>query len=197
VDARCSGVANVFDATRLLHRLLPEPVFDSFPVHVEPAQTEVIALDASESIRLNFSNSGNGALLLGLGWSGLEDWGVWSVGPRSELVFPLKTFSGSLIVAIHGQLFHPPRTLRIRIECETRVLSEQETYVTNEVVALEPIPIDISMTDSEKELRIVLMIDQCGSPAELGLSDDIRKLGFGLHRIGIFVAPGIPSSGVL
>jgi hypothetical protein len=137
---------------------------------------------------LDFSNSGNGALLLGLGWGGLEDWGVWSVGPRSELVFPLKKSSGSLIVAIHGQLFHPPRTLRVRIECEARVLFEHETYLTTEVVAVEPIPIDISMTDSEKRLRIVLMLDQCGSPAELGLSDDIRKLGLGLHRIEISVA---------
>jgi glycosyltransferase involved in cell wall biosynthesis len=47
VDARSSGVASVFDATRLLHRLLPEPVIDSFQLHVEPSQTEVIALDTS------------------------------------------------------------------------------------------------------------------------------------------------------
>jgi glycosyltransferase involved in cell wall biosynthesis len=187
VDARSSGVANVFDATRLLHRLLPEPALNAFQVHVEPTPIEVVSLDPSAQITLDFSSSGNTALLLGLGWSGIENWGVWSVGPHSQVTLPLVgKFRGSLRFAIHGQIFHPPRSLRVRIEDGATVLFEHEVWVTAGDVALESLPIAVSLTDSSKKLRIVFTIDHCSSPAEMGLSDDIRKLGFGLHRIDIF-----------
>jgi hypothetical protein len=184
VDGQSSAVANVFDATRTLDRLLPEPTFDSFRLLVEPNQIEVISLDGPAPVTMDFSASGNGALLLGLGWSWIEDWGVWSMGPRSELILPLQgQFCGSLKIAIHGQVFHPPRTLRVQIEHGSRFLSEQEIRVTTEVVALEAFPIEVSRADSSTKLRVVFQIENHPSPAELGLSDDIRKLGLGLHRI--------------
>ena len=74
----------------------------------------------------------------------------------------------------------------MRIEDRTEVLFEHEVCVTAEDVALESLPIAASLTDSSKKLRIVFTLDHCSSPAEMGLSDDIRKLGFGLHRIDIF-----------
>lgn len=185
VDGQSAAVANVFDATRVLDRLLPEPSVESSRFIVEPNQIEAIDLDASDGTTLDFSSAGNGALLLGSGWSGIENWGVWSMGPRSELILPLeKQFSGSLRIAIHGQIFHPPRTLRVQVENESRVLHEQEIYLTTEIVAIEAC--EISRADLSKKLRIVFIIDHCSSPAEMGLNDDIRKLGLGLHRIDIF-----------
>jgi glycosyltransferase involved in cell wall biosynthesis len=187
VDGHSAGVANVFDATQLLHRMLPELGSDSVRFSVEPDQIEGVSLDPAAPLTLDFSSSGNGALLLGLGWSGIETWGVWSVGLRSEIILPLvEKFSGSLRFAIRGQIFHPPRTLRVRLEDGTSVLFEHESRVTTEVVALEPAPIEVSLTDLSKKLRIIFTIDHRSSPAEMGLNDDIRKLGVGLHRIDIF-----------
>ena len=192
MDGQSAAVANVADATRALDSILPEPVFDSFHVQVEPSRIEAIALDAFTPAVLDFSASGNGALCLGLGWSDIENWGVWSVGPRSELSFPLVgQFCGSLRIAIHGQMFHPPRTLRLRIEHESRVLFEHEAQVLTEAVVLDLGPIKVPRTISMK-LRAFFAIDHCGSPAELGLNDDIRKIGLGLHRIDISAVPETP-----
>jgi glycosyltransferase involved in cell wall biosynthesis len=196
VDGQPAAVANVFDATKMLDRLLPECVFDSSSLLVEPNQIEVISLDSPGPITLDFSASGNGALLLGLGWSWIEGWGVWSMGPRSELIFPLEgQFCGSLRIAIHGRLFHPPRTLRFRIEQDSQILFEHEAHLMTEAVVLDLGPIKIPKSISPMKLRAFFAIDHCGSPAELGLNDDIRKIGLGLHRIDISAVPEKPSAG--
>ena len=186
VDARSVAVENVFDATRVLDRLLPDSSIGSPRFLAEPNQTEVIALDPANPTVLDFSVAGNCALLLGLGWSGLESWGVWSVGPRSELVLPLTGVGGgSLRIVVHGQLFHPPRKLRLRIEHESRALFEHEAHITTESVVLDLGPIKVPPAIASLKLRVFLAIDHCDSPAELGLSDDIRNIGLGLQRIEI------------
>jgi len=189
VDGRSAAVANVFDAALLLDRLLPEPAIDSPRFLEEPEQTEVIALAASGPITLDFSLSGNGALLLGLGWSHLESWGVWSVGPRSELLLPVTAYlSTALQISVHGQLFRPPRSLHLRIEHDSAVLFQEEASITTEAVALDLAPITVPPSVSPLKLRVFLAIDNVASPAELGLNDDIRRLGLGLHRIDISAA---------
>jgi glycosyltransferase involved in cell wall biosynthesis len=186
VDGRSNAVANVFDATQLLDHLLPEPAIDSARFLVEPSQIEVIALDASGRTTLDFSLSGNGALLLGLGWSNIESWGVWSVGPRSELLLPLtENLSGSLRITVHGQVFRPPRSLRVRIEQDSAILFEQEARIPTEAVAVDLGPIKVPSGTPPIKLRVFIAIDNVASPAELGLNDDIRRLGLGLHRIDI------------
>jgi glycosyltransferase involved in cell wall biosynthesis len=195
VDGQSVGVANVFDATRVLDRLLPEPSIESSKLIVEPNQIEAVALDTSEATTLDFSLAGNGALLLGSGWSGIENWGVWSMGPRSELILPLEGyFCGSLRIAIHGQVFHPPRVLRVRFEHDSRVLFKHEAHLMTDDVLLDLGPIKIPTAISSLKLRAFFAIDHCDSPAELGLNDDIRRLGLGLRRIDISAVPEKPSA---
>gem|GEM_PF-1703120 len=190
VDGQSAGVANVFDATRELDRRLPDPASNSPNLLVEPDQTEVIAFDPSAPTILDFSLWGNGALLLGLGWSNTENWGVWSIGPRSELVLPLKgPLPGAMRISVHGQVFRPPRRLRLRIEHDSRVLFEHEARIITEAVTLDLGPIEVPPGISSMKLRAFLNIDHCDSPAELGLNDDIRRLGLGLHRIDISTLP--------
>jgi glycosyltransferase involved in cell wall biosynthesis len=186
VDGQSVAATNVFDATRALDRLLAEIAADPCVISVEPKQIEAIALDSSNRMTLNFSKAGNGALILGLGWGGVENWGVWSLGSRSDLVFPFDArFHGSLKITISGRVFHPPRTLRFEVEQDSRFLHEHEVTVTTEVFDFDLFPIDMSMSHLATKLRITLLIDDCASPSELGLSDDIRKLGFGLQRVQI------------
>jgi hypothetical protein len=75
--------------------------------------------------------------------------------------------------------------LRVRIEQDSAILFEQEARMTTEEVTLDLGPIKVPPAVSPIKLRVFLAIDNCDSPAELGLNDDIRKLGFGLHRIDI------------
>lgn len=194
VDGRAAAASNVFDATKILDRLLPEPSLESSRLMVEPDQVEVIGLDP-DATTLDFSSAGNGAILLGLGWSNIESWGVWSDGPRSELFLPLSgEVSGPVRISIHGQLFHPPRRLRILIEHDSLVLFEHDAPIEGEAIALELGPITLQADVSSIRLRTIFAFDHCDSPAELGLSDDIRKLGFGLYRIEISVASNKPSA---
>jgi glycosyltransferase involved in cell wall biosynthesis len=189
VDGQSAVVANVFDATRELDRRLPAAPGDSPRFLVEPIQAESIALDTSGPTTLDFSTSGNSALFLGLGWSNIESWGIWSVGPRSELVLPLVgQICGPLQLAVHGQVFRPPRMLQLRIESDSRVVFEHEVRILTEAVVIELGPIEVPPGISSLKLRAFLRIDHCDSPAELGLNDDIRRLGLGLHRIDISTA---------
>jgi hypothetical protein len=196
LDGQSVGVQNVFDATRVFDGLLPKLTNDLTKFTVEPTQLDALAFEAAKSTALNFSASGNGALLLGPGWSTVEDWGVWSMAPRAELVLPVTgPFRGALKLVIHGQIFHPPRTLRVRIEQQSRILYEREACLSTDVVALEPSSIELLTDNPADELRIVFAIDRCISPAELGVSADTRKLGFGLRRIEISAASDDPSAG--
>jgi hypothetical protein len=188
VDGRTAAASNVFDATKILDRLLPEPSLESSRLIVEPDQIEVISLD-TDATTLDFSSAGNGKILLGVGWSDIESWGVWSDGQRSELFLPLSgEVSRPVRISIHGQLFHPPRRLRILIEHDSLILFEHEATIEGEALALELGPITLPADVSSIRLRTIFAIDHCGSPAELGLNADIRKLGFGLYRIEISVA---------
>jgi hypothetical protein len=63
-----------------------------------------------------------------------------------------------------------------------------------EAVILDLGPIKVPRAISSMKLRVFLSIDYCGSPAELGLNDDIRKIGLGLHRIDISVLSDKPST---
>jgi glycosyltransferase involved in cell wall biosynthesis len=189
VDGKSVGVANVFDATRVLDRLLPAPDLDSPRFQIEPGQIEAIALRPTGRTTLDFSDSGNAALLLGLGWSGVESWGVWSIGPRSELLLPLVGQLGSVLrISVSGQLFRPPRSLQVRIEHDSRVLFEHAARITTEAVSLDLGPLTVPPAIAPVKLRLFLAIDNVASPAELGLNDDIRTLGLGLHRIDIAAA---------
>ena len=197
VDGQSAAASNVFDATKILDRLMPKPAIDSSRFLVEPNQIEVIALDNSVQTILDFSAAGNGAILLGLGWSNIESWGVWSDGPRSDLFLPLSgEVCGPLRISIHGQLFHPPRRLRLLIEHDSLILFEHEAPIETEAVALELGPITIPAELSSIKLRTIFAFDHCDSPVELGLSDDIRKLGFGLHRVEISVASNKQSASI-
>jgi glycosyltransferase involved in cell wall biosynthesis len=194
VDGRAAAASNVFDATKILDGLLPKPAIDSSRFRLEPEQIEVIAL-GPDATTLDFSSTGNGAILLGLGWSDIESWGVWSDGPRSELFLPLSgEVCGPVRISIHGQLFHPPRKLRLLIEHDSLVLFEHESFMEGEAVALELGPITLPGNVSSIRLRTIFAVDHCDSPAELGLSADTRKLGFGLYRIEISFASNKPST---
>ncbi len=186
LDGQPAGVRNVFDATVVLNELLPQPVDNGVKIASELAQVQAIDLGSANPTELNLSAAGNGALLLRIGWSTAESWGVWSIASRSELIFPVTGyFRGRLKITVHGQIFCLPRMLRLRIQQGSQALVERELHLTNEAVTFDIFPIELRTDKPADELRVVFAIDRCVSPAELGLSEYKRKLGFGLRSIEV------------
>src|SRR5262245_177607 len=109
-DAGSAGATNVFDVTRLLHGHLP--ALDGVPagcVWAAP-QSRARRVAPGQAFPLEFSRLGNGACVLGAGWSVLEHWGVWSVGARSDLFLPYRTPPGGPVrIRLSGRVFMPPR----------------------------------------------------------------------------------------
>jgi hypothetical protein len=74
-------------------------------------------------------------------------------------------------------------------------LFEHEARLTTEGVLLDLGPIKVPAPASSMKLRAFFAIDHCGSPAQLGLNDDIRRIGWGLRRIEISAVPEKPIAG--
>jgi glycosyltransferase involved in cell wall biosynthesis len=182
IDGSALGVANVHDATRVLETLLPP---DRPPV-VRPESPQLRAIPASSlSTAIDFGDRGNGALLLRFGWGGLEPWGVWTVGPRAEVVLPLEGRSTRPVkIRIEGQMFVHARAPAAR----GRVAINQGRPVPFEATLARPevgIELAVDPRDMAKGSRLVLHfeIDRPTAPADVAVSADTRRLGLGLRRI--------------
>jgi hypothetical protein len=140
-------------------------------------------LAAGDSIALN--NSGDWSSVLIKGWSGPEDWGVWSDGPEAKLLLPLAS-SGDPGVALEitTRAFvpagYPALTVTVTAADETLAVWQ----FTRE--AVRSLVLDIPRRAvSPVGLLLAFKIQRPESPRRLGLHDDGRLLGLGLHRIRV------------
>ena len=130
--------------------------------------------------KLNFGKNLDTSKYIIIGFSALEDWGVWSVDEYSkinlnaeniskfksititaqDLALPLNTFTVSINDLVIG-------TCNFEVEFSTCTLPFEFKNLTTNIV---------SLSFSPKIIR---------SPKDLGLSDDTRNLGFGLTSISL------------
>lgn len=185
LEADCAplGVSNAFDAARLLANELP--VFDTSPAELSIEAPQINRISVRNlPTKLDFSSHGNGALILGTGWGGHEDWGVWSLGKSSELRL---SFEGGETATVKfeltGLVFMPPRTVRIRFACGSQVYFDNISEVSGPRT-FEVSPIKIS-GQKHSLVRVVIDINRSKAPVDAGLSSDDRLLGFGLQSIAI------------
>jgi hypothetical protein len=183
VDAGLAGATNVFDVTRLLDRHLPALDGGGAAFLSDVPQLRDLATGPDQSIAVTFSTRGNGAFILGAGWGPLEPWGVWSLGTRSHLTLPYRTPPGGpLRIGLAGRVFMPPRDVKILVQAGSRVLCEHAARLDRSEALLELSPIRV---ETPGPLGLTLEISGAGTPAELGIGEDIRRLGFGLERLTI------------
>jgi hypothetical protein len=127
--------------------------------------------------KYTLGSSGNGNFILSKGWSGLEDFGVWSDGPRAQLRLPctkndfyfsrellslkilVRPFGSQEIVIQHGGA----------VAYQGNVSSDLSL-----IVGLHPHECKKSTID------VNIQIENPRSPLELELSGDSRKLGIAL-----------------
>ncbi len=109
------------------------------------------------------------------GWSSPEDWGVWTDGPRAELFFN----AASTELHITGRSFvgGALTSQTIAVEANGDLLSEW-TITFNGEQQLPPVHLK-----STGPTTLVFHCRTATSPKALGLSEDARRLGFGLTTI--------------
>ena len=117
--------------------------------------------------------------VLGTGWSGIEEWGVWSDGPAAQIILP-ETERGLATVAITAVCFGESGSRIVDIGIDDR-----ET---------QPYEVDASGTHITVELpaeAICLTIRPRNplSPRHAGMSTDERLLGIGLQLATFTGAP--------
>ena len=184
LDGSSRGFANVAEAATALAAQLPPAGTPNLSVEAE--QIRQIGPGRGNSVELDFSLSGNGALILGRGWSVIEHWGVWSIGTRAELVFPLERgFSGTLAVHLTGSVFLPPRAMTLCLKSGASTLLQREMNVTEPRVEIDLPPVDIEASGSARKLDLFIGISEGKTPIEAGVCPDPRRVGFGLERVVI------------
>ncbi len=127
------------------------------------------------AVVLEFHRSAPATLLLGHGWSVPEPWGVWTEGTSAEITLPPHRFARA---HLRGHPFSPHGAVRFGVSAGNG-------------------PISSTRSDTESSLTVDLPFDATGhrarvlrvhtpaaiSPIDAGVSDDPRRLGFGLRNI--------------
>ncbi len=148
--------------------------------HVVPAQQLIY------SASINSRHPELDALLRD-GWSGLEDWGVWSSGGQASLAIPWSAIpkqAETLSLAVRPFLAVGLGQQRVQItlgDGEARQWSLERDAPSPLTLPLPP------RQPGQAELLVLLELPDARSPASLGLSQDRRLLAVGL--LGLRFAP--------
>lgn len=127
--------------------------------------------------------NGDGAVVLGDGWSGREAWGVWSENPSATLVFPCD----------ETQFYGPSKPFELSVKL--RPFNRQLIFVSTAAGQAWQGPITqvdqvVSFTVPPGACKdglytVRLEMPDAVSPSKLGLSNDGRMLGVGLSEYEI------------
>jgi hypothetical protein len=132
------------------------------------------------------NNSEDWSRVLVAGWSAPEGWGVWSEGPQAELLLPPSSSADADIALeittdAYVTASHPALTVTVTAAGEALAVWEftHELHVRTLVLDIPHRLI------SPAGVQLVFQIATPESPRRLGLSDDGRLLGLGLHTIRV------------
>lgn len=144
---------------------------------------------------LKFSDGGKGESYLGEGWSGAEEWGIWSMGHRSEIVLQLPHVDGNLrlTVAAHAYV-HPARPHKeITVVINDRPMATW-SFNIGEGTKKRSIEIPNDILRQTGILRIRFDSPVAESPKEAGRGEDEREISLGLVDLTIEQATSAENS---
>ncbi|GAB3468211.1 hypothetical protein GCM10027321_36410 [Massilia terrae] len=118
--------------------------------------------------------------LLGEGWSGMEDSGVWTDGDRSTIVLEAGERANVQFIILSGHYLVPDERTRVFVNgTDLGVLSlDQQRIVIPKGVAVQGGKLNINLQNLNPT-----------SPAQFGVSDDTRKLSFFLEKVEMAFTP--------
>jgi hypothetical protein len=115
-----------------------------------------------------------------MGWSGVESWGAWSDGQRSELAFSLPDLSGSVKIEAEFHVFTPGgRPQRVQMLVNGR---EAGAWTVSDGTHVKPDILVPAEAVADGRLKVVFLLPDAISPQQLHNSGDGRLLGVGLSR---------------
>jgi hypothetical protein len=130
-----------------------------------------------------FTAKGNSKDYIMWGWSSPEEWGTWSDGHSSGVALRLASSPETdMFLSIESRAFvndkHPIQEVEVVVN--DRPL-ERLTYTAAALARVRVVRIPQALiAQDDGNLLIQFKIENAKSPAELGLSGDIRQLGLGL-----------------
>lgn len=119
-------------------------------------------------------------LILGGDWSVRESWGVWSEGTRGSVIFDASSLPENYTIAIEANVFPPGPVPMQQIQVfdgDRNLLAtiSNEQPIRNVVVSMKQ-----SRSQRGPFRSLNFEIGNPTSPHDLGISEDIRKIGIGL-----------------
>ncbi len=184
-EAKCADYRRVRPDLDLAHFYL----WEERPVRLAPldAPGSWTAVPLARDAVIRFGTSGNAAPYTLDGWSHPEPWGAWTDGPRAALRLPLREpATGDVQVQFDANAYirpgHPSLTLVL-------ACGDQEVgrwTITVEDVTTYRCTIPAAVAGGRGVLILSFGIAHPASPRQLGESTDDRRLGVGLHRLGLW-----------
>ena len=127
-------------------------------------------------------SSGSGNFILTSGWSGLEDFGVWSEGPHARLSLPC---TKNVYYSSHEQLSLSMLIAPFGVK-EITIRHENDALYQGKISGEKLLKLELRPEKcNNSTIDIDIEINMLHSPLELGLSGDSRKLGIALLRFDL------------
>ncbi|WP_247324422.1 glycosyltransferase family 2 protein [Bradyrhizobium sp. 141] len=180
LDGSALGLNSIADAVRVIAQFVPDQ--EPFDPAAPEAPVSAPILGAEE---LEFRRGGTGVAALIEGWSEPEQWGTWSAARNCVLRFevqPIPSRPVELVLACRA--FVSDGNPQLRAVCRVGNGAQQElTFSRGAFAGLRRLMLDPAAIAADGMLTITLSLSDPRSPADLGLSSDVRPLGIGLERI--------------
>lgn len=119
-----------------------------------------------------------GAVMLGGGWHGLEDWGTWAAERTADLNIPCPRDIGAFRVTLTLSAFNEDR--------DASIVAANQTLWSGKVTASSPTDVTLTVKPDQCAggvAQITLVTDTMAVPKTLGISNDERALSVGLAQI--------------
>jgi len=169
------------------------PVEDSARLNKKYRQFsyELPLLFSKNSIGVDYLVGINNSEITGNGWAYPEDWGVWSEGNSAKITVPLIDPKLSLLsINIAGFIADRQTSQEVKIILDGIEQKNITLTNSNPVNVVIEIPCDAKVSNKcirhRDYLTLEFKIKNPVSPKDLGVGDDMRKLGVGLRSISFF-----------
>jgi GT2 family glycosyltransferase len=128
-----------------------------------------LPLSPGEQVTITHAD-GRGYLVSG--WHGGESWGVWSAAARAMIGFQVPRDVRDPVLEVTGGPLRRPGEVALRVDDQLAVRHTFTSYDETVRVALG--------AGGERDVILTIEVDEAASPKSLGISEDVRSLGFAL-----------------
>jgi len=170
----------------------PRPLRRYFSVRwgYSPEMTAPVSRRIAVGEEIVFAIDGRGRDLCLFGWSDPEPWGIWSDGAVAILQFDPPGDLSSFLIEIVFAPYVPDKahtlTMTICPRAGGSLDNISRTFDSGEVTT---VVVPITTLQDTGPVELLFQFPDRISPHQLGLGDDTRLLGAGLHRLTIRRAP--------